>query len=136
MNVFIFQSKPDRYDLREKLQPGDTVPWHATRYQKKMHPGDFVFFWLAGRKDHRGLYGWGQIVSEPYRKQEWNGDAVNVRYQSRFAKPILATSLASEKALQNLMILRAPQATNFLLSPEEAEHFRKMVDPRHVQIRP
>lgn len=58
MGVFIFQSVPDRYDLREAIRPGKRDTWQATRYRQEMHPGDPVFLWMAGEEEHRGLYGW------------------------------------------------------------------------------
>ena len=71
MNVFLFQSAPEQYDLRKELRPGEFDNWHATRYRMEMHPGDIVFFWMGGDQNFRGLYGWGEITSEPYIKPEW-----------------------------------------------------------------
>ena len=121
MNVFIFQSIRSRYDLRTALQPGKTTPWHATRYRSEMRSGDLVFFWMGGEPGLRGLYGWGRIVSEPYVRPDWDTYRVDVTYDAKFTRPILAEQIRSDKLLSQMLVFRAPQATNFLLSPEETE---------------
>lgn len=68
MNYWIFQAKPERFDLRKPgtIEAGKSDDWDATRYRSEMMPGDKVFFWLAGNEDHRGIYGWGELTSEPH----------------------------------------------------------------------
>ena len=61
MNAFIFQSVPDRYDLRREFRVGKSDTWYATRYRNEMKAGDIVFFWMRGEEDSRGLYGWGTL---------------------------------------------------------------------------
>jgi hypothetical protein len=71
VSVFVFQSVPERYDLRTALQPGKKDTWYATRYRSEMNAGDLVFFWMGGDEHFRGLYGWGQLASAPYLKAGW-----------------------------------------------------------------
>ena len=54
---WIFQSRPDRYDLRQELYPGKIDSWDATRYRNFMEPGGIVFFRLSGEPEHRGISG-------------------------------------------------------------------------------
>jgi hypothetical protein len=115
MSSFIFQSVPERFDLRKAISPGKGDRWDATRYVTAMQPGDIVFFWMAGDPSIRGLYGWGQISSPAV-----NG-GVEVTYQVKFSKAILATELQENDALAQMLILRAPQGTNFLLTEDEAK---------------
>ncbi|MFM0351412.1 EVE domain-containing protein [Paraburkholderia sp. RL17-347-BIC-D] len=128
--VFLFQSVVERYDLREKLVPGVQDTWYATRYRREMRPGDFVFFWLAGNQGVRGVYGWGKLTTDPYQKPEWDSYGVDVQYEVSFSKPILAASLEEDNILRGMLIFRAPQATNFLLSRAEAESLIKLVRKR------
>jgi len=127
MNVFVFQSTPDRYDLRRELHPGMEDTWYATRYQNEMHPGDVVFFWMAGDEHFRGLYGWGHISSAPYLKAGWDSHGVDVKYDVKFARPILARSLRHDAVLADMLIFRAPQATNFFLSDQQAKRLLRLV---------
>jgi len=117
---FIFQSRPDKFDLRTELRPQVVDRWPAARYRTVMRPGDIVYFWLAGPEDIRGIYGWGTIRKFPYRSQGRDTYDVDVYVEQVLAKPLFAVSLRRMPGLSDLLILRAPQATNFLLSHEEA----------------
>jgi hypothetical protein len=130
MSVFIFQSIQERFDLRTSLVPGKRDTWLASRYRGEMHSETAVFFWMAGDEQIRGAYGWGLIASEPYLKPEWKNYAVDVIYQVKFSQPLLASILRSDRILANMLIFRAPQATNFLLSEEEAARLVDLVEAR------
>lgn len=130
MNVFVFQSVPERYDLRKAVLAGSRDTWYATRYRNEMHSGDLVFFWMAGDEHFRGLYGWGRIASAPYLKSGWDSHGVDVDYEVRFTRPILARTLRDDAVLAEMLIFRAPQATNFLLSPQQAKRLIQLVRDR------
>jgi predicted RNA-binding protein with PUA-like domain len=130
MNIFVFQSTPDRYDLRQAIVPGKADTWYATRYRNEMHPGDLAFFWMAGDEFFRGLYGWGSITSNPYLKANWDSHGVDVTYKVKFEKPISAKSLRNDRELADMLIFRAPQATNFLLTPTQAKRLVTVIKDR------
>lgn len=121
-NSWIFQSVVDRYDLRddEVVRAGKRDTWYATRYLKKMQSGDLVYFWLGGLGEERGIYAFGHLDSEPYQKDSWDSAGIDVVYESRVTPPLVVNELKQNETLKNLLILRAAQATNFLLSSEEA----------------
>lgn len=127
MNYWIFQAIPKRYDLQEKLVEGIKVTWYATRNRSQMSPGDIVFFWLGGPENIRGIYGWGRLASSPYIKPEWDSYGVDVMYEKRLESHIPVGKIKSIFDLQDLLILRAPQATNFLLSPKEAHAIANLI---------
>jgi predicted RNA-binding protein with PUA-like domain len=129
MNYWIFQAIPERYDLRERLVEGEKVTWYATRYRSRMAAGDVVFFWLGGAEVIRGIYGWGRLTSSPYMKPEWEAYGVDVRYEKRFKSHVSVRAVKSIPDLQDLLILRAPQATNFLLSSQEARAIASLIEP-------
>ncbi|WP_290477040.1 MULTISPECIES: EVE domain-containing protein [unclassified Leeuwenhoekiella] len=128
MNTFIFQSMPERFDLREKLIVNEKDTWYATRYRNKMQPGDLVFFWMGGDKRFRGIYGWGNITSKPYIKNNWDTYGVDVEYQVKFEKPITSSKIISEPSLSELLIFRAPQATNFIVNDFELKKLLKLIN--------
>lgn len=128
MGVFIFQSVPERYDLRHAIVPEKRDTWYATRYRGEMQPGNPVLFWMAGAESHRGLYGWGTIASEPYMKPEWDSHGVDVVYKIKFSRLIPALAIRAVPELSKMLIFRAPAATNFLLSEEEAVCLIKLID--------
>ncbi len=119
MNYWIFQAVPKRYDLRKEMEEGNVVTWYATRYRSRMTSGDLVFFWLAGPEEIRGIYGWGRLVSRPHREPEWESYAVDVRFEKVLKPHLTVKEIREHPVLENLVILRAPQGTNFLLSDEE-----------------
>jgi 5-methylcytosine-specific restriction protein B len=127
MKAYIFQSVPDHFDLRNELHARQEYTWYATRYQNLMQTGDVVFFWLGGDTQIRGLYGWGKLISECYVKPGWDSHGVDVRCQRRFGRPILATDLRSDPVLSGMLILRAPQGTNFLLTDEQTSRLAALV---------
>jgi len=126
VNYWIFQAIPERYDLREQMREGKEVTWYATRYRSKMTPGDRVFFWLAGRKAIRGIYGWGELTSRAYSEEDWDAHGVDVRFDKVLDHHLTVKEIREHPVLQNLMILRVPQGTNFLLSDEEGETLERL----------
>jgi len=129
MNYWIFQSVIEQYDLRESLQEGKTVSRRASRYRQQMSPGDVVFFWLGGPDDVRGIYGWGTLLSTPHPTAEGQQFKVDVRYDKRLKTYVSVKRIRQLDELQNILILRAPQATNFILSKDEARAIASLMDP-------
>jgi hypothetical protein len=130
MNVFIFQARPDRYDLRDddKLVPGQFETWYATRYRSRMSPGDIVLFWLSGNKDIRGLYGWGELTSKPHLEDNWDSYGVDVVYREKFKHHIPISKIMSNEVLANLLVVRAAQATNFLIEDHEKRELQRLIN--------
>jgi hypothetical protein len=125
MNAFIFQATLERYDLRLELKAGRTETWLATRYRHAMRPGDVVYFWMAGPEPVRGVYGWGRITRKPHRSE--GKEVVAVGVERVFSAPLLVKRVRQDPLLSNLLILRVPQASNFLLSPAEATRLAALI---------
>lgn len=126
-NVFVFQSLPERFDLRQKLIEGQPDTWYATRYRGEMKPGDIVFFWMAGDAHFRGMYGWGRLTSPPYIEDGWKAHGVDVLYECKFSQRITPKEISADDELARMLLFRAPQATNFLLTETEAPKLIKLV---------
>jgi hypothetical protein len=76
---------------------------------------------MGGDPEIRGIYGWGQVESKPYfdaKSEEFNVDVI---YKKKIHTPVLAADIKQNPKLRDLLILRAPQGTNFLVSYDEAE---------------
>lgn len=129
MNYWIFQSVVEQQDLRERLQEGKEDTRLASRYRQQMSVGDLVFFWLGGSDDIRGIYGWGKLLSGPEFSDDRQEYRVRVRYNKRLKNHLSVSQLRAVYELKNLLILRAPQATNFILSHEEARSIANLIDP-------
>ena len=129
MNYWIFQAVVEQQDLRERLQEGKEDTRLASRYRQQMSVGDLVFFWLGGSDDIRGIYGWGELLSGPEFKDDRQEYRVRVRYKKRLRNHLSASQIRAVPELKNMLILRAPQATNFILSREEAQSIAGLIDP-------
>lgn len=128
---FIFQAVPSRYDLRKELVPGRRASWLASRYLEQMVQGETVYFWLAGEPTTRGIYGWGVITGAA--PQAVGGEyRIEVEYVRSFwqlhpAQHLSHELIAKDPVLKNLLILRLPVGTNFLLSPREDAALRALI---------
>jgi predicted nucleic acid-binding Zn-ribbon protein len=133
---WIFQGRPDQYDLAEKLVPVESEVWLLSHSHQGVNPGDVVYFWRSGRQP--GLYGWGFVTDPPYKDrgitqskgQRWR---VPIQYQVRFEKPISKGEITSSRQSANLaglVILRAPQGTNFKVTTNEAIHLNRLIVER------
>ena len=69
-NYWIFQTRPDKYDLLSALNVLDVDVWTVPeRYARSIRNGDKIFFWKAGGKEgnagevtltlaHFNIYSW------------------------------------------------------------------------------
>ncbi|GHG10590.1 hypothetical protein GCM10017783_23760 [Deinococcus piscis] len=143
-NHWIFQANPEFYPLAEhlsRMKVGDTDTWMVSRYRHEMKVGDQVALWQSG--EDAGIYAFGELVSEPYLTNEvaaWqrkagkvNGPVYLVRYRLTkiLHRPLLRMVLQQQKQLQQLSILKFPQATNFRVAPEEWEALQRLIQPRN-----
>ena len=128
----IFQAIPDRYDLRTRFKEGARVHWAASRYRDHMVPGEIVYFWLAGDRSHRGLYGWGTIGRAPHSQPD-SGYRVEVLYRHSFLQHSPRTCVPSHELskaprLSDHLLFRMPMGTNFLLNAEEDQAVRDAIE--------
>jgi hypothetical protein len=131
MTALIFQSTVEEYDLRTAIRRGQRDTWRARRYRDEMSVDKLAFFWLGNRDDSiRGIYAWGRIVSAPYIRPQWREHGVDVVYDAILNTPLLAKHLRAKTELADLLIFRAAQGTNFVLSDREAKTIAKLIQAR------
>ena len=130
MTAWIFQAKPERYKLEKELREGKRETWLVTRYRAEMTRGDVVFFWRAGNRKERGLYGWGRIIDdEPTYYEGW-GWGIGIVYKVRFKHFVCVDDIESEDVLSDNLILRMPIGTNFRVSDDELAQLSQMIQQR------
>ncbi|MED5523927.1 MAG: EVE domain-containing protein [Pseudomonadota bacterium] len=131
MNYWIFQCKKERFDISDPsvLFDGMTGWWTANQYRSEMKSGDKVFFWLAGDKKYRGIYGSGELTSKPYKWEtgENKGFSVDVVCRKRFDKYLPVNKIKENKNLESIQILNMPLGSNFLLNESEGKALESMV---------
>ena len=128
--AFIFQAKPAIYDLTARLEVGREVGWLASRYRDRMGRGDVVYYWSAGEADRRGVYGWGLITSDGAFVDSKGTYRVAVTCQKIFPTHINVSEFRLHPVLSDLQILRSAMGTNFLLTEEESQAMRSLVEAR------
>jgi predicted RNA-binding protein with PUA-like domain len=120
MKSWIFQARPDQYDIRSRLRVGMEVPWYATRFASEMREGDAVIFWLAGPPSIRGIYARGHVSGTVYKDSE-GAPRIPVRIDEILKKHISVEQIRKNPELKDLSILRIPIGTNFKLEHSQFE---------------
>lgn len=131
MNYWIFQCKKERYDISDPkvLFDGMTGWWTANQYRSEMKPGDKVFFWLAGDKKYRGIYGVGELTSLPYQWADGDkkGFSVDIKCNKRLNNYLSVQKVKENRKLLNIQIINMPMGSNFLLNRSEGKTLESMI---------
>jgi hypothetical protein len=147
VRTWIFQANPDRFDLDLFLtaSPREGL-WRAKQYTSEIEAGDTVFLWRAiGQRQRQralaGIVAEAEVTTAPAPQRDisdfsrfWRdrSDATRVEPRAtvriiRAVKPrrhLMFDDIQSDPILLGLSILRAPNATNFKTSDEEAARLR------------
>jgi hypothetical protein len=119
-NYWIFRAREEIYSLEENLLEGKEEAWRSAVERKGMSPGDVVYFWQGGQKE-RGLYGWGNIVAEPYFDEKVSSFRVPVQYEVRFRPYLKAEDLKKTARLADLPVFKVgPQQTFLRITAKQA----------------
>ncbi|MEO1049733.1 MAG: P-loop NTPase fold protein [Bacteroidota bacterium] len=132
VRYWIFQGKPERYELKEKLIASKKEDWVVTRYKNDIKPADIVIFWRSG--DDEVLYGWGEVIGEVTNLQE-KESRVAIQYLNRFRNPIKLSAIEGHKELFGLTIRRNSQGTNFRVTRLEVKALNEIIaNQKEVQV--
>ncbi|MGY4772905.1 McrB family protein (plasmid) [Kribbella sp. CWNU-51] len=135
---WLFQAVPDRWDLAENLETwavGDEDTWTATRYRKRMRPGDVVALWSGGSR--AGVLALAELTGVPFEDtapdwmqptEEHTSWRVPLRLTRVLETPIMKTDLQDHPILKDLQILKMAQATNFEVTNEQWDALLALVD--------
>lgn len=144
-HIWLFQANPRYYDLAERVANaavGDDDAWSVTRYRDEMHAGDPVVLWLAGAQ--AGIYAIGELTGAPFEHTyapdeipQWVTPStdrpttvwrVPFRYTHVLPEPIRKPTFQEHPALQQMMVLRVPNNTNFKLTSAEWEAIQTLLE--------
>lgn len=137
MAYWLFQGNPKYYKVIEAIRDFEQMPWLVTRYAKQIAVGDRILIWVAGKD--AGIYAIAEVVESAkilsevpdiaywLEKSRLGKPQARIRFTSKLIeKPILKASLKEDPLLQNLLILRAPNSTNYKISSEEWERIHQL----------
>jgi len=134
MNYWLFQGNPKYYRIQEAIAAFETMPWLVTRYAKEMQVGDGVLVWIAG--PDAGIYAIAEIIEPPQLLENipdaeyWtipvSAKKDKPRVQLRFLRKLLGQplrkhELKQDPILKDLLVIKAPNSTNFKVTPEQWE---------------
>jgi len=137
---WIFQSNPDRWDLGEAMSYLQGFTYLVRQHADEVAAGDKVYLWQSG--PDAGILGTAIVEDQPtIRRMDEavarfakNPDGlidpqlrVALKIVSKLIHPLLRRDLANVPALQDLSILRAPQGTNFSLTPLQAKTIDELI---------
>jgi hypothetical protein len=142
MAYWLFQGNPKYYRVLEAIKELEAIPWLVTRYANNIAPGDGVIIWLSGSQG--GIYATAEVV-EPAQllteipdKKYWvdstralGKQQAIIKFTNKFLEsPLLKNQLQEDSVLKNLLVLRAPNSTNFKVSSEEWEQVQKLIQEK------
>lgn len=142
MAYWLFQGNPKYYRVLDAIKELEAIPWLVTRYAKDIAAGDGVIIWLSGSQG--GIYATAEVV-EPAQflteipdKKYWvdstralGKQQAIIRFTNKFVEsPLLKNQLQEDSVLKNLLVLRAPNSTNFKVSSEEWEQVQKLIQEK------
>lgn len=135
MNYWIFQGNPKKFEVDQSIYPdikdmddyiskNSSVDWNIKQkhFIDDLQSGDQVFIWRsnAGEKDNGGIIALGEI--EHLSTDDDNPSAKIKILEHKMTKEDGKLSISSLKIVpetKNLLILKAPQSTNYKLSDQE-----------------
>jgi MoxR-like ATPase len=137
-NYWLFQAVPARWDLVQRLEQGDwkvggIQDWTVTRYRDTINLGDKVALWQGG--SDAGVYAIGELAGEPEMRERpaelGSGEEfrVDVRLTEIMSRPILKEALLSHPVLKDLTVIKAPQGTNFQVTPQQWGALVELLEP-------
>ena len=134
MNYWLFQANPKYYRLLDAIKDLDEISWLVTRYTNDMEVGDGVLIWMSGK--NAGVYAVAEITQLPHLITEipdpdywidptrFRQDKPHVRIRlirKLLGQPLRRFELKRDRILRDLLVIRAPNSTNFKVTPQEWE---------------
>jgi predicted RNA-binding protein with PUA-like domain len=129
---WLFQGNPKYYKILPALEALTEMPWLVTRYQREITLGDGVLVWVAGAE--AGIYAIAEISQPPqilatlpdqeYWLSPQNSKPEKPRAMLRFhrkllGQPLRRADLKQDQILKGLLVIKAPNSTNFRVTPEQ-----------------
>ncbi|MBW1782369.1 MAG: EVE domain-containing protein [Deltaproteobacteria bacterium] len=140
-NAWIFQANPKIYDLENALKNLNVDRWSVAQHKEHIKKGDKVYFWQSGL--NAGVLAVGQVLSDPKEMEDSPesmqfvkdpekltkiADRVEVKVNYVLPQILKREELKDHDILKNLTILKAPNATNFAVTPEQERTLYDLIE--------
>ena len=132
MAYWLFQGNPKYYRILQAIEEQEELPWLVTRYSKEIQVGDRALVWMAGSE--AGIYAIAEVNKPPEKEPELSDtqywlmpDQAKLdkpRVQLKFLRKLLGQplrrhELKQDQILRDLLVIRAPNSTNFRVTEEQ-----------------
>lgn len=131
MTYWLFQGNPKYYRVIDAIQELETMPWLVTRYKEDIKTGDGVLIWVAG--ENAGIYAIAEILEPPAiltdipDQKYWldssrseNKSLAMIKFVRKLiGQPLRRADLKQDPVLKDLLVIRAPNSTNFKVTEEQ-----------------
>jgi len=151
MSYWILQCNPRKYRIFDYWKKYASLldGWSVRLFKDEIKSGDHAFIWVSNEvgKRNRGIYAKAEVVAQPEDNRPlfiievdyWVDQSeksrlsklprLEIRYVKLFAdKPLLADNLRKTRGLENLLVLRMPQAGVYKLSESEGRIIQSLID--------
>lgn len=134
MAYWLFQGNPKYYRIIDAIRELEQMPWLVTRYGQSIAAGDGVLVWIAGAE--AGIYAIAEVIEPPKLLEKlpdekyWitpkNAKRDKPRAMIHFRRKLLGQplrryELKTDQVLKDLLVIRAPNSTNFRVTPQQWE---------------
>ena len=136
---WVFQSNPQYYRLRDALaSQGAPATWLVKQHAEEIEEGDRVFLWESGGT---GIVATATVQGKPKPTTDVDAFVVDaekiggaqlrvpIAVDEVLDSPITPQTIRAVEGLDALSIVRAPQGTNFRVTPEQADVLLGLVSP-------
>jgi hypothetical protein len=146
--VWLFQANPDYYRIVDALQALNQLSFLISRYKDEIRVGDIVLLWMSGK--FAGIYAQARVSEGVSERPSTGPEAefwvdpnaaaevqlrVTLAIERKFlADPVLKSKIVGVDGLQELMVLRLPQGTNFRVSDTEWAILQRLLPSHDSQI--
>jgi len=138
--AWLFQCRPDFYDLRGAVEQLTELTWAVRSHRKRIHEGDAVYLWESGAD--AALIASGTIMSEPMSVPDDPGQRqfyrdltagseevlrVRLRVDRVVHPPLTRQQILAAPALADVQLFRHIQGTNFRLEPDVVQALEALI---------
>lgn len=139
MNYWIFQGNPKYYRLLDAIRDLEEICWLVTRHTKDIQVGDGVLIWMSGKD--AGVYAVAEVIESPHLLEtipepdywleatRFKQDKPHVKLRfirKLLGQPLRRFELKHDRILRDLLVIRAPNSTNFRVTPEQWQYIYQL----------
>lgn len=140
---WIFQANPKIYDIDGAIRQLKEVNWRVAQHKERIRKGHRVYVWRSGPE--AAIIAIAVVLIDPAvlpepeeqrafdrggEESELHQLRVTLRVERLVEPPLTKDELRRQSGLENLLILRMTQGTNFPITAEESHLIEDLIDNR------